>query len=68
MKITLNLQMITMPNYLHYEIAPVQKQDGFKPDKNIIPVGNLDEDSANTYAEEMKQKFLEHWRKQRVDK
>lgn len=57
------LQMISMPNFINYEMPPVKRQDGFKPEGNAIPVGSLSEDEAKEYAEEMKEAFLSHWAK-----
>lgn len=61
MKIDVKIKMIQMPNFLILETPPVEKQDGFRHG-STIPIGELSEEQANEYAEEMKQSFLNHWK------
>jgi hypothetical protein len=56
----------SMPNFIFFEVQPGKRQEGFQPNKNSIPVTDLDEQEAEEYAELMKQTFLDHWRRKKT--
>lgn len=63
-----NLLMVSMPNFLQMERPPQSRQEGFKPDSFSIPVSELSEEEAFQYGEEMKQAFVIHCRKKRLER
>ena len=67
MTVSFNLKMIRMPNFITYEVPAGQRQDGFNPNSNTIPVEMLDENAANKYAEEMKEAFINHWKTKKTN-
>lgn len=56
-----------MPNFIRYEAPVGKRQDGFDPDKNVIPITELTQSEAVAYGELMKQAFIEHWEKKAMD-
>lgn len=67
MNIEFKLTMISMPNFLTFEMPPGKKQDGLKFVKNTIPVENLSIEEIRTYAEEMRLAFIQHWQSKQKD-
>lgn len=55
-----------MPNFFHYEMAPVKRQEGFKLNHEI-PISELSEEEAYEFAEMMKQEFIKHWRNKKSE-
>lgn len=54
----------SMPNFAFFEQKAGLRQDGFKTDG--FPISDFTKDEAIEYGELMKQTFIEHWRKKKI--
>jgi hypothetical protein len=62
LEIKVELIMVSMPNFLRVKQRAGRKQDGFK-EGITIPVEDLSIEEAAEYADEMRESFMDHWRK-----
>jgi hypothetical protein len=64
MKIDVKLKMVMMPNFLTMEMPARPRQEGFT-ELPKVSVGELSEEQASQYADEMRAAFMSHWRDKR---
>lgn len=52
-----------MPNFIFLELPPRPREEGFKPERNSIPVSDLSKEEAIAYSLLMSETFMDHWNK-----
>lgn len=62
MEIFFKLKMVSMPNFINFEMPPRPRQEVFTHGANSIPIEQLSEEQARQYAEEMRLSFIAHWK------
>lgn len=67
MKKLLKIKAPIMPNFASYDVPVGLKQNGIDLSKNKFPISEFSKEEALEYAELMKQTFLKHWKKKKMD-
>lgn len=67
MKKSFELLPPTMPNFILYKTGNSSRNEGFKPDRNTIPITELSLAEALEYAEMMKSEFIKNYKNKMKD-